>query len=277
MLNKEFRSLLDIKINKPLFDIGKFNLKNTAAKWNINQKAWTLRSSCEKKKEWIKIRDLVLKNPTYSGEIKDIDKFYYDFKFPLNRYSYIIEGKSIKDINFDIRVDYKQVSASAAELERFMDIKCVEKHFKDKGYATYFKKNNKIMLPSLFKQIYLGALGEVAGKSILENYLNINLEDVEDYALYELFDYKLGNIYIDFKHWETFITDNEEQVKKITRKLNRVKGSKAIIINIIKRANFKSCNINLPENIIQVPWIVDYENKVDYSQIMNIKEFLIKE
>ena len=80
-----------------------------------------------------------------------------------------------------------------------------------------------------FQGLYLGALGEVVGKYILEKELGWDLEEIDDVSHYELFDYKLNNIYFDFKHWDMFRINNDEYVQKVQRKLNRVKGEKAIV------------------------------------------------
>ena len=61
------------------------------------------------------------------------------------------------------------------------------------------------------------------------------MEEIEDYTLYELFDFKIKNVYIDFKHWKDSPAKLKPQIEKIKRKLNRVKGEKAVIINILKR------------------------------------------
>lgn len=274
LLNKEFLSILEVKLFEHKMDVAKYNLVNTAANKSIDWKAWTIRSSKEKIEEWKKIRDLVLKNPTYSGSIKELDMYYFSFTTPINAYSYNIKGRLITNISFYPREQYKQVSIHAAGLERLLTIKCIEKLFERNGYSKNFAKKYKIMTPSIFSKIYLGALGEVCGKAILEEYLNIKLEEIKDFTFYELFDYRIGNTFIDFKNWNNFITDNEKYVKKIIRKLQRVNGARAIIINIIKRGDLKKYIMNLPNNVIQIPWIIDFENKVDYNQIRIINSFI---
>lgn len=114
------------------------------------------------------------------------------------------------------------------------------------------------MSPSLYQQVYLGALGEVVGKEIIETQSGWKLKEISNVFLYELFDYQAGKFYFDFKHWNMFIKDNDGYVKKVERKLNRVSGEKAIIVNLIKRNNALP-KINICETVIQIPYLLDPE------------------
>lgn len=87
------------------------------------------------------------------------------------------------------------------------------------------------MSPSLFRQVYLGALGEVIGKCIPESQLGWDVEELDDASLYEYFDYKIGNVYFDFKHWNDFRVDNDKYVQKVERKLVKIKGAKSLYPN----------------------------------------------
>lgn len=57
-------------------------------------------------------------------------------------------------------------------------------------------------------------------------------------------------------------------------KLNSIKGSKAIIINILKVANGKELIQNLPQNVIQIPWLINDENEIDETQIETVLKFM---
>ena len=276
LLNKEFEMLFYTPIKRPTLEIDKFNIINYGSKKLIDKLSNQVRNSQEKVQEWKKIRDEVLKYPTYVGDNDILNPFYYDFKFPINSYFYKFKGYKICDVNLDTRDNYYQVSSSSADLGKLISVQCVDEYFEKHNYAKNFKKGNKIMTPSVYNQIYLGALGEAAGKAILERYLEISLDEIEDYKTYEYFDYKVNNVYIDFKNWKSFNDDNIRQIKKIYKKLNKIKGEKAIIINVIKRTDSKSIIMNLPKNIIQIPWLVDYEGKVDIEQINKISKFIME-
>ena len=128
------------------------------------------------------------------------------------------------------------------------------------------------MNPSLFKQVYLGALGEVVGKCILDRELGWNLEELDDVSFYEYFDFKLGNMYFDFKHWDEFKTDANKYSQKVKRKLNKIKGAKCFVINIVKRTNAKPVE-SVDETIVQIPYLIDVERgTINYEAIEYISE-----
>ena len=114
------------------------------------------------------------------------------------------------------------------------------------------------MNSSLYKQIYWGALGEVVGREILDKELGWDIEELDDVLMYEYFDFKLGNIYFDFKHWDEFRTDNNIYVQKIERKLSKVKGAKCFVINLLKRTDAKP-KINVGNTVVQIPYLIDSE------------------
>ena len=114
------------------------------------------------------------------------------------------------------------------------------------------------MSPSLFKQVYLGALGEVVGKCILESQLGWDVKELDDPSFYEYFDYKMGNVYFDFKHWNEFRIDNDIYVKKVERKLAKIKGAKCFVINLVKRTD-ALVKQNIGETVVQVPYLIDGE------------------
>ena len=64
-------------------------------------------------------------------------------------------------------------------------------------------------------------MGEVAGRFLLWDYLRLNLKEIEDPEVFELFDYKIENtdIYVDFKNWHDKTRfDNDAMLKKIQSK-----------------------------------------------------------
>ena len=95
------------------------------------------------------------------------------------------------------------------------------------------------------------------------------LEELDDISFYEYFDFKLGNMYFDFKHWDEFRTNNEKYVRKIEGKLNKIKGAKCFVINLLKR-NEARPKINMSETVIQIPYLIDgevgtiNENAIEY-------------
>ena len=123
-----------------------------------------------------------------------------------------------------------------------LQIPCVKDLFIQQGYATGFNKAKYILCPPAFTNIYKGALGEVAGKAILEEE-GIFLEEISNPDLFELFDYKVPgkDIYVDFKHWSeysSFLPRNEELQDHIMKKLKKCNGKKALIINLLAENDY---------------------------------------
>lgn len=269
LLNEEFRAILNTN-TIPTVDIDKireYSRKSKKTYITIKNKAWTVRNSLQAVKEWQEIRDFVLKNPTTNNPGK-YKEFYFEFDNKYTGYSYRQDSKyNIIDIKTDTVENMAQVSEQACDLPIIMATKNIKKFFQKNGYATKFDRAQYIMSPSLFKQVYLGALGEVVGKYVLDSELGWNLEEIDVVSHYELFDYKLKNIYFDFKHWDMFITDNEKYVQKVQRKLNRLKGEIAAVINLIKR-NDAPIKESISETVIQVPYLIDNESSTINSEII---------
>lgn len=263
LLNDEFISLLGIptdryKIINKLQDYSKQSKRTYTT---IRQAAFTVRQSIANVEEWKSIREFVLKNPTTDNPGKYVD-FYFLFDEKYSGYSYRQNSYyDIVEMRMDTRYNLHQVSEQACELPEIFAIKYIKDMFMEKGYAQRFKHAHYIMTPSLFKQVYLGALGEVVGREILCRELGWDLQELDDISFYEYFDFKIGKIYFDFKHWDEFRTNNEKYVQKIEGKLNRIKGSKCFVINLLKRTDARPM-INIGETVVQIPYLIDGENGV---------------
>jgi len=259
ILNKEFLAVFNKDIsNKKIHTVQDFSKQNSKASYEIARNAYTVRSSAVKVREWIELRDFVLKNPTAKFVPDKYKNLYFEFNEESTGYSYEF-GKnfSIADLKLDIRESGIQVSAQDCELPIILLSPHVKQLFEKEKYEKSWRKNKFIMTPALYNQIYKGALGEVAGKEILENYvLGLNLEEMTDYSLFEFFDYKLGDIYFDFKHWKFYQKDPKKYIDSIKRKLKKCGGKKCFIINIVKRGNHKVRTI-IDDAVIIIPYLVD--------------------
>ena len=270
--NSEFLALLNAKIeNERQFTVEEYAKQNYNAHWFINNNSCTLRSSKTKVREWQELRDYVLHNPTVKNVEDKYASLYYDFGIAISGFSYQV-GKQFRmiDLKLNTYEDMLQVSQHDCGLSRILEVYCVRDMFSKNGYAIKWEKGNYIMTPSLYNQIYKGALGEVVGKCILNECLDEDVEEIEDYTLYELFDFKIKNIYIDFKHWNLFKSKPKEQIDKIKRKLNRTKGEKAIIINILKRGNHKAF-YNADGDVLEIPYLINDQNEVDFDMLKEIE------
>lgn len=226
-------------------------------------------------KKWIELRNRALRFPTLTlnqaKENKGILDVYIDLPIPNNNYSYIQKG-DFKEVEFDFEnLMSNKVSSESARLNELFSIPGVLDYFKSKDFATSFEPGPFIICPVFFHNVYKGALGEEVGKYIFEQKLGISLEELSQ-ENYELFDFKIANtdIFIDFKHWQEYSNFEAGEMKnKITRKLEKVEGSKAIIVNILASSNFKPIS-SIDGSIVEIANLFDSETKSFNVEALNL-------
>ena len=272
--NLELTSILDTPITRKEVELAELSKINYNTFCEIRKKAWFVRRSYENVKEWQHIRDYVLRNPTTDNVVDDLKDYYFKFDDKYSGYSYHKNSKQeFDDFNLINKINSQQVSDSDCCLSALLEISEVYKKFEEEKYAMSFKRGNYIMSQSLYQQVYKGALGEVVGKIILENGLGIDLEEIDDYTKYELFDFKHNNIYFDFKHWDDFIIDHNKYCDKIRRKLNRVNGEKCFIINLTVSRSTKYIKQEIQDGIYIIPFLINPDTgEVDLETIEYIDE-----
>lgn len=276
LFNREFLELLNTKVkNEQKQTVENYSKISKKAYLTIRNNSNIVRSSPAKVREWQELRDYVLTNPTGDYVVDKYAELYFQFDSRQTGFSYKTDNRfNIVDIKFSMQEDMIQVSMQDCELPIMLSIPCVKNLFQENKYASFWKKGSYVMSPSLYNQIYKGALGEVVGRTILDVYLGYDVEEIDDYTLYELFDYKIKNLYIDFKHWKSYVSDPKLQIEKIKRKLNKANGEKAIIINIVKRGNHRVFQ-NIDEDVIEIPYLIDDTNEVSNEMIDNIDKYII--
>ena len=261
LLNEEVKALLSYKLDntKRPNSIELYSRQSKRTYNAITAAAFTLRNSRSNIVEWQNLRDFVLKYPTADFVPSAYMDYYFDFQDKYSGYSYKYgRNYDIAEIKMDVRYsDMRQVSEQAADLPMILSCKkYLEDLFDAKKYAKEFSKRRFIMNPSLFKQVYLGALGEVVGREIIEKEVALDLEELDDVGFYEFFDFKIGNLYFDFKHWNEFRADANRYSQKIKRKLNKIRGAKCFVVNLVKRVNTRPVE-SVDETIIQIPYLID--------------------
>lgn len=195
----------------------------------------------DRMRKWIELRRISLAAPTMTEE--ELQKnfiasnFYVKLPKSNNKLYYKQEGDYsnvqvgfIKSTNLNL-----EVSEAAAKLNLLMSDPELRNFFEQKGWATDFVENRYIMSPTLFNNIYKGALGEVIGRYLFWKVLRCSMEEIDDPDLFELFDYKLADlpIYVDFKNWhETTEFNKEEMLNKIERKAAKCNCKCVLIVNI---------------------------------------------
>ena len=296
LLNPEFKALLDSIPDEVIPDVSISNMEELATTKSEycltrirkfieeGRQGWKF----EAVKDWQELRMHVLKYPTMSEEdFFNCDERFKPFYIELPVENDRVYFERVGDYN-EIQIHFNKtdksetVSSESARLSLLLSIPCIRELFNKQGYATEFSKAKYILCPPAFTNIYKGALGEVSGKVIFAEE-GIELEEIQNPELFELFDYKIPgkDIYIDFKHWSEyslFIPRNEELQEHIFKKLNKCNGKKALIVNLLAENDYAIHDQN-QENLelITIPKLYDSSNntaKRNEAKLEKIIDFI---
>lgn len=225
---------------------------------------------------WVNLRDFVLRYPVDPPLDSDEYTLYVKTPSPTNRYSYHSDDDFRRiDIHFhEPSKGDEVVSEDSARLQDLLKIGFVREHFESQGYATGFSEGTCLLSPPLFKNIYKGALGEITGRLILEQF-GMELYDLPR-SDYELFDFLIrDDIAVDFKHWSSAtFTDAEEQYPKILQKMDSAGIRKAFIVNILKSGDYKPVSVKKIDDkeIVEIAYLYDPEkNEFNKTAIDTMK------
>ena len=146
--------------------------------------------------------------------------------------------------------------------------------FLENGYASRFEKNDYMMSPVLFHNIYKGALGEVAGSFILRRELGIKLSAIHDPDRFEFFDYEMApDVYIDFKNWKfNYLQDRESVKKDIIRKMDTIGAKRVYIINLIGDGEYYLPSVQIDSRIVEIPGLIDNDGSIIVKNLRMMKE-----
>lgn len=277
-LNYEFKALLDNCTNvKQIKDESLHNINNSKIKKN-NEKIDSLskfkyKSDIDK---WEELREIVLKYPFDNIGIHHEYDIYCHLKEQSKYYYYNLDKNNNYNITYN-EINNKCVSEEMANLSVLMKIPNIKDFFKEKEYATNFENSNYILLPNVFGRIYLGALGEVVGKYLVDDFLknfNKRLERIKSIEKYEKFDFVFdNNKYVDFKYWSGVSDkDRAKTIEKCVNKLESCEGECAYIINILKPLNYDPKLYVSPDSrIIIIPYLFDsLTNEINYEGLMKL-------
>ncbi len=254
LLNKEFIALSDKVRAQSNAQIAEGSYENRAALLSVRankfinnmlREDWT----DDRIEKWQKLRGLVLTSPTMSeAEVsKNFHAKNFYVKLPAkNNHLFYKQEEDYNNIQIGFTKNKElnlEVSDVAAKLNILMSIPELKTFFVEKGWAIHFENNDYIMSPTLFNNIYKGALGEVVGRYLFDSVLNLKMEEISDPETFELFDYKLSDrpIYVDFKNWhETTVFNDEEMLNKIESKAIKCGCKCVIIVNIVSEKEWKT-------------------------------------
>lgn len=296
LMNPEFQKIIELSNVKPEFDVATIIALNKAIECNIrvearlnqilsdNRTIW----SEEDRRQWKLIRETVLKYPTISREkvnelvkvpgLESIKDFYV-FQNEGRKIAYYMFNKDAtkNPILFGSNPEpgYIKLDADGSRLRLLLNEYSVRKHFEKNGFAQYFNADDGMILPVIYQNIYKGALGEEAGKAILESW-GFRLAEIDDPEKFEKFDFCLErnkDVYIDFKNWSE--RDREDRViKKMSsyEKLEKIGGKKAFIINMIA----EEFNIHDSDGIVEVSTLYKCKRGAVYGPGFSIKSDVCK-
>ncbi|MDE5557839.1 MAG: hypothetical protein K2J32_09180, partial [Ruminococcus sp.] len=231
---------------------------------------------------WKTLRHFVLKYPTMSGQEEEpyMIRSNYFIQLPVadNKLYYSQSNDFHKiSVSFTPKQNYSIADESKTRLNLFMKWEAFREYFIKKGYTTEFKSNEYIMSPAVWNNIYKGALGEEIGKFWFSEILEINLEELNNSEIFELFDFKIPDkqIFVDFKNWyENYDTELQSTLDKIFTKIKTCNCKLAIIANVL--ATEKHI-IRLYEKngvkVLVVPSLLQYNNDeitIDESAVNQI-------
>ena len=157
--------------------------------------------------------------------------------------------------NVDLSLEKSNLKSEMSTVDSRLNVimmnPIVNKYFDDNKYSKLFKTNDYLLLPAVYNNIYKGALGEIAGECLLKHF-GISLTHIKSLNEFEKFDYKLNDIYFDFKLWKN--SGNDLNYEHIKNKLRIVEGKKAIIINLLGDAKML---ISDNDGICTIPALLD--------------------
>lgn len=161
----------------------------------------------------------------------------------------------------------EEISAAAAGLPTLLEYPGLPAAFAEANIPTTWAPQAYLLNPVQYRNLYRGALGEFAGRFIVEHEWGVQLKRFADLAHHELFDYWCGNVAYDFKYWRQAPrkTDGEQQRNWVAQKLALLHADhgqpwRAVIINVIQPAGQPTIEVH--GNTMEVSGLIDAAGKM---------------
>ncbi len=268
-LNWYVRKILSLKIAQNVMDNKTFTDINRSASLRIEKLSYKLRTkSNAAREEWRRLKDYILKNPTTDFPLLEYKNLYIEMPERVDKYWYqYINSFAVKNLSLSDFTDYSEVSDESCELIKMVENNLIKEEFENEKIPTKFYRGKHIILPSVYQQTYLGALGEKILETIVYLYTGEKLQEVKNYKVYEYADFQIGNIYVDVKHWKNYRIDDKDYKNRIERKILEIKEvERFIFLNLFKRGDH-TVNETIDEKIITIPYIFDDNGKLDDEMV----------
>ncbi|WP_109441760.1 hypothetical protein [Acinetobacter haemolyticus] len=253
----------------------------------------------EYEQDWKTLRQFVLKNPTFiTAPIKNRE--YYIDSPTLDEYEYFAPKEEFKTNSYvffeNLESPIRLISESNSRLPVLMKNKDIREYFEsvENEFCTEWLKGARyILTPQMYTNIYLGALGEEAGKAVLVKH-GFQLEDIKG-DQFEKFDsiltFRDKKIFIDFKYWDLSarraISQEEQKVDmlKTIYKLRELHIDRLVICNIFRSneepilffdENFKYIEDRTQASIMTIPNLLDeLSGQVNINAITELARWML--
>lgn len=169
---------------------------------------------------------------------------------------------------FDFSKIGMEISAEASGLTIMCRYPGLKTHFEDLEIPTEWLPNELILNPVQYRNLYRGQIGEVAGQFIFEKEWRQKLQDFDDLANNELFDFQCqGEVAIDFKNWQGQPNkDTEKERQHVAQKLRHLQVNtgrewRVIIANVVA-INKGKPTITIDGKILEISGLIDEQGKL---------------
>lgn len=260
--------------------------------------------------EYNRIRELVMRYPVISKEVMEllpramqriVNRYYINSeRNDVVSYSFSVNKKEEnKDLDlchielegFNMNSAARHVGEQYTILETAMKVEGVAHAFKQKGYCTKWQPGQYILTPKGM-DLYNGMLGEEVEKIILQGIINdverfdgkLSLSSIEDMApeVYERFDFRYGNIYIDAKNWRYGVANSDAQQfkqhvldKKEECDAFYKQNGVAVILNLLPLDGEDHKEYNEP-GYYEIPALINKDGKVIETAAKTLLELFRK-
>lgn len=239
------------------------------------------------------LRMFILSNPLVSrkvlAQVSNDEKFHGQglqyIQAPKDQVQYTAKRHQQDDGHFEFEGGNTVISAEAAGLPAMCGYPGFAEEMHRAGYPTQWQSNEYILNPVQFINLYLGALGEFAGRYIVEHEWPVKLQNFEEISNNELFDFKTSrSVAVDFKNWRGFRDISGDQARQhVLDKLDILESNtdsswRVLVINVVATGK-DHLKLSADGRILEVPGLIDDQGQIVLSTAdkMEIGAFIIGE
>jgi len=141
----------------------------------------------------------------------------------------------------------EEISDETLMIPQLLKIHGFREYLEQRGIPTELRRQSLQLNPCAAKNIYQGAMGEIAGRYILEVFYGIQVREIDDDIKFEVFDFIAGSdAFLDMKLWRTFNRNEEEVRKQYYDKMALCNAKSGFVINVLP---YKGEAMNVSESL----------------------------